>query len=608
MLGTLAILGMPPFGVFASEFLILTTAMREQPWATPFLLVALGVAFAAIFAQGAADGVRRDHRRKRLPHPPALLPVFVHLALVLMLGLWIPPYLADWYRQAARADRMNAHEPSRDLGLSGATLPVARCPHRRVPVELPASCWRPAAGVASRRPAGRAVGQRRARPRSRAIACTSSAGRRRPDAARAHAADADVRLSRPRDDLSRGRPDAARRVRPAGHSRSRCRRPAALAAATATGPTTSSRCATTSMALPKWEPGAGGLSVRAASTATACTRSRSARCMPASSSRDTSASPIVGEKVLRLEERLGYMHKGIEKRFEAHDARARAHRLAGRISRRQHGGLCLGLCAWRWRASPASTPPPRALWLRALLLERERVANHLGDLGYLGNDGGFAFGLAQFSRLKEDVLRTNAAVFGHRYLMDHDRARRRRARPDASDCARASATNARRWSARCGSCATSTTSMPACRTASRTCGIVTPGTGGAARPDRPGRPRQRRRRATCACDFPVAPYDQLDVRMAGTRNGDVAARVAVRFDEMLESLRLIREHRSSAMPEGEMPRAPADAAGKQLGHRLGRRLARRVLVALDSGAGRQASAAAIRTIRRGRTGRCWNTR
>ena len=54
------------------------------------------------------------------------------------------------------------------------------------------------------------------------------------------------------------------------------------------------------------------------------------------------------------------------------------------------------------------TLPPRALRLRALLLERERIANHLGDLGYLGNDAGFAFGLAQFSRLKEDVLRTNS--------------------------------------------------------------------------------------------------------------------------------------------------------------------------------------------------------
>ena len=51
MLGSLAILGMPPFGVFASEFMMLTAAMHEQPWATPFLLIALGVAFAAIFGK-----------------------------------------------------------------------------------------------------------------------------------------------------------------------------------------------------------------------------------------------------------------------------------------------------------------------------------------------------------------------------------------------------------------------------------------------------------------------------------------------------------------------------------------------------------------------------
>src|SRR5258705_5069352 len=62
--------------------------------------------------------------------------------------------------------------------------------------------------------------------------------------------------------------------------------------------------------------------------------------------------------------------------------------------------------------------PPRAQWLRALLLERERVANHLGDLGALGNDVGFGYGLAQFSRLKEDWLRLNDRAFGHRYLMD----------------------------------------------------------------------------------------------------------------------------------------------------------------------------------------------
>ena len=100
MLGSLAILGLPPFGVFASEFLVLTTAMREQPWATPILLVALGVAFAAIFGR-VQPMVFGETAARRLPHPPALLPVFAHLALVLLLGLFIPPYLADWYRRAA---------------------------------------------------------------------------------------------------------------------------------------------------------------------------------------------------------------------------------------------------------------------------------------------------------------------------------------------------------------------------------------------------------------------------------------------------------------------------------------------------------------------------
>jgi hydrogenase-4 component F len=100
-LGTLAILGMPPFGVFASEFLILVTAISEQPWTAPFLLAALGLAFAAVFAKVQpmvfGHGVDRE-----LSVRPAMIPVFVHVGLVLMLGLWIPPFLANWYRQAAQ--------------------------------------------------------------------------------------------------------------------------------------------------------------------------------------------------------------------------------------------------------------------------------------------------------------------------------------------------------------------------------------------------------------------------------------------------------------------------------------------------------------------------
>ncbi len=101
MLGTLAILGLPPFGVFASEFLILTTAMRDHPWATPILLAALGVAFAAIFGR-VQPMVFGETEGRPLSHSPALLPVFAHLAIVLMLGVYMPPALAEWYRLAAR--------------------------------------------------------------------------------------------------------------------------------------------------------------------------------------------------------------------------------------------------------------------------------------------------------------------------------------------------------------------------------------------------------------------------------------------------------------------------------------------------------------------------
>ena len=100
MLGALSIIGMPPFGVFASEFLILTQAMQAQPWATPILLLALGVAFGAIFlrVQGMVFGAGR---LRRLPHQPWMLPAFVHMGLVLLLGLWIPGFLASWWHLAA---------------------------------------------------------------------------------------------------------------------------------------------------------------------------------------------------------------------------------------------------------------------------------------------------------------------------------------------------------------------------------------------------------------------------------------------------------------------------------------------------------------------------
>jgi len=126
---------------------------------------------------------------------------------------------------------------------------------------------------------------------------------------------------------------------------------------------------------------------------------------------------VVGEKVIRLEARLGYTHKGIARLFESR-TQANAHTLAARVS----GDTAVAF-SWAYCAALeaiAETPcPPRAAHLRALALEHERLANHLGDLGALGNDAGFAFGLTQFSRLKEDLLRANVEAFGSRYLFDY---------------------------------------------------------------------------------------------------------------------------------------------------------------------------------------------
>ena len=125
---------------------------------------------------------------------------------------------------------------------------------------------------------------------------------------------------------------------------------------------------------------------------------------------------VVGEKVLRLEERLGYVHKGIEQRFTQLPI-LDGHRLAARVSGDSAVAFSWAYCQALEGMSGARIPA-RAAWLRALYLELERVANHLGDLGALGNDAGFAFGLAQFSRLKEHLLRATEEALGERYLMD----------------------------------------------------------------------------------------------------------------------------------------------------------------------------------------------
>ena len=124
----------------------------------------------------------------------------------------------------------------------------------------------------------------------------------------------------------------------------------------------------------------------------------------------------VGESLLNLEERLGYVHKGIEKIAEGRSPESLA-RLAGRVSGDTTVGHAFAACL-AMESSAGMEVPPRAAFIRGMLTERERVANHLWDMAAICNDVGFAFAYYQFGRLRELWLRDNLALFGHRLLMD----------------------------------------------------------------------------------------------------------------------------------------------------------------------------------------------
>ncbi len=247
---------------------------------------------------------------------------------------------------------------------------------------------------------------------------------------------------------------------------------------------------------------------------------------------------VVGEKVLRLEQRLGYTHKGIEKRFEGRNPlEPDAARLASRVS-----GDSTVAYAWAYamavESASNSAAPPRAQWLRALALERERVANHLGDLGALGNDAGFAFGLAQFSRLKEDWLRLNAATFGHRYAMDYVIPGGAREEPGQLllDSIARQCGEIRREVVQLRSIYDEHAGL---QDRFAGAGKVAPEL--AARLGLTGLAGRASGQAhDLRSDFHLTPYNELGAVCISSSAGDVAARVAVRFDETLESLRLIR--------------------------------------------------------------------
>ncbi len=123
-----------------------------------------------------------------------------------------------------------------------------------------------------------------------------------------------------------------------------------------------------------------------------------------------------GETVVRLEQRLGYVHKGIEHLMHGATIE-RAARLAGRTSGDSTVAYAFAFARAVERALDIE-PPARAVWLRGVMAELERIANHLGDFGAICNDASFSLMLAHCGMLRERVLRCAAACFGHRLMMD----------------------------------------------------------------------------------------------------------------------------------------------------------------------------------------------
>jgi Ni,Fe-hydrogenase III large subunit len=288
---------------------------------------------------------------------------------------------------------------------------------------------------------------------------------------------------------------------------------------------------------------------------------------------------VVGEKVLRLEERLGYVHKGIERRFaELHVLEA--HRLAARVSGDSTVAFSWAYCQ-ALEGVTGTVIPERAAWLRALCLELERMANHLGDLGALGNDAGFAFGLAQFSRLKEKLLRACDEALGERYLMntiapggtDTDLARTEAMQLHGAVQALAQEARTLR---------TIYDEHEGVR--DRFTGAGTVAKELAARLGLTGLAGRASAQAfDLRCDLPCKPYAEIGVTKAGRSAGDVAARVAVRFDELQESARLIG-HLLLSLPGGPCKQQLSlpDSGGLGVGLIEGWRGP--VLVALETGA------------------------
>jgi Ni,Fe-hydrogenase III large subunit len=263
---------------------------------------------------------------------------------------------------------------------------------------------------------------------------------------------------------------------------------------------------------------------------------------------------VDGETVVRLEQRLGYTHKGLDSLL-AGSTLDHAARLAGRVSGDSTVAYALAFA----RAAEAAclvTPPPRAVWLRALMAELERMANHIGDIGAVCNDASFAIIHAHCGVLRERVLRAAAACFGHRLMMD--RIVPGGVAVDLDDAGIAALRALlREIGSRLPQFAELYDQTASLQDRTVTTGILRPelvrrfGCGGPVG-RASGRDFDTRR------DLSYPPYDQLRFTVAVQTEGDVNARVWVRIRETDQCVGLIHQL-LAGLPDGAI-RAPVDAA------------------------------------------------
>lgn len=255
----------------------------------------------------------------------------------------------------------------------------------------------------------------------------------------------------------------------------------------------------------------------------------------------------VGESILNLEERLGYVHKGIEKLAEGRTPEELVH-LAGRISGDSTVAYSWAACRAMEQAADISIPP-RAAFLRGILSERERIANHLGDIGAICNDVGFAFAQMQFSRLREQWQRSQAKTFGHRLLMDRLVPGGVKVDLSAENCS-VLLQESKALRKELDELIPALDLNSSLEDRLFTSGYLSPETakilgtvGYVGRAS--GQDLDVRR------DTPYAPYDQLNLNVAVEQQGDVASRVWIRIKELFASLKLLRQL-ITQLPEGEL--------------------------------------------------------